>query len=460
MKKLKRTLSFLLAVCLLCGTAVTVTHASDSDIDETTGVLVENNDEDSSLDLIGETGEIGTIETPSQGGDVDIQWRDKTKNDNKGHDYMVEEACKGLGLTANEINIVKYAVIMTDKEYGQGKKKVIAFHGRGNYVANIRFVSNFLQHIRAGHSLNESLKKAGEKFPQIVNMQVTTNDVIFTDNTSGTNNTIYPDSIKNDDPNDPTVLHYTDGNIMCQMIENIKDIYNQMEKKKGLYKSEFGNLSRKKRELVFLGLALHMIGDVYSHRTIIPTYTVRNNLTASSSTKGTTHGDLFGNEDFDKFDKEITDAYLNDVPKYVAGANPFRYGRESICGKEKNRLRCREFFIEAVNKGVAEFQDVYRFKNSNNEYRYDDDSNFCKERYSDAKKACKRYATAIITNYFQSCDNFVTFNSGYICPIDNYVKLNNFKNYAVKAGTTVSTLTGISGDVATLWKAHSTDSLV
>ena len=455
MKKLKSVISLFVVVCLLCGTTVTVTHATNTN--NNGGVLIADNDEDLPLGSFNETGKIETIEKPGYNSDADIQWRDETNGSNSGHDAMVEYACSGLDLTSNEKNIVKYAAVMVDKKYGQGVDKVIAFHGRGNYVANIRFVSNFLQHLRAGHSLNVSLKKAGEKFPQIVNMQVTTDDVIFTDNKTGTNNIIYCDTIKGSIGNS---VKYTDGEIMCQMITGIKDIYNKMENKEGLYKESFGNLSKKKRELVFLGLALHMIGDAYSHRTIIPAYTVRNNLANVGLTAGTTHGDLFGNEFFTMYGKPLTEEYLNDVSVYAAGANPYRYGRLKICGRDNNRLRYREFFIEAVKRGVAEFQDIYRFAERDITYRYDDNSNFCKERYNDAKKACKRYTSAIITNYFQACDNFVTFNSGYICPIDSYVKLNNFKNYTSKAGTTVSSLIGISGNVANLWKIHSTEELV
>lgn len=473
MKKLKSVISLFVVVCLLCGTTVTVTHATNTN--NNGGVLIADNDEDLPLGSFNETGEIETIEKPGYNSDADIQWRDETNGSNKGHDYTVSEACKNLGLSDSEISIVKYSAMQVDKAYGGNiSNKILAFHGRGNYVANIRFVSNFLQLIKVKYSLEVALDKAAAKFPELIKKNGSNKTKPYVNNSSGKKNTVYFDTIPEafeGSPLEHAKEKYSDGIILEQMIDALILIYNKMgvDSNKGLFKGKQSEITPKKRALVYLGVVLHMIGDVYSHRTIIPKYTVSNNLLLNRAISNTDYGDKFSGADFSLYIGQLN---LNDsiLVQYVSGANPYRYGHRTVyTDAVKKRLRSKDAFIKAVNYQVAEFQDIYRFvkhdsSGSYNGIRYDDSSTFCKERFADAVAACKRYTKDVIKKHYQKTGSerkFITFSAGYIMPRDIYVKINNFKDYTAKASLSVTSLVGIEDDsVPALWNIHSTIFLV
>lgn len=172
--------------------------------------------------------------------------------------------------------------------------------------------------------------------------------------------------------------------------------------------------------LVFLGVALHMIGDVYAHRTIVHSYTVSGTL-PSDRTTGKTHADKFGLSGFVAHSDSSTQTTTN-LKAYVKVFNPFSYA--SKWGTEGSYMRNITNFKNAVNGGYVEFQDVIRFETSTSSHKYDDNANFCKERHSEAKRLCKKYLVAVIETNFPDYTSVEKFYPKYIVTDDGeYVKL-------------------------------------
>lgn len=107
------------------------------------------------------------------------------------------------------------------------------------------------------------------------------------------------------------------------------------------------------------------------------------------------------------------------------------YGkRDSIC----RRWNC---FQRAVNLGVIEFKDIKNFSTTStkdSQGTYEDNTNFCKERYADAKLACEVLFEEAY--YKQKFDGVLIY-----MPVQKNVKLNNLKKYAKHAGEDVSGFT-------------------
>jgi len=362
---------------------------------------------------------------------VEGLWSEKTTSTghNAQSNYAGEAAQESVSeFTDYYIGIVNYACTNVDAQYGSngdaGMGKIQAFHGRGNYVANIRFVSNFAQYMADGNGLTTAISKCCAKFPDLV--EVVNGKCKAID--------------KNED---------SDGMVMEAMAGALENIYNNLGTEEGLYTED--SHGPRRRMLVFLGVALHMIGDVYAHRTIVHSYTVSGTLPTSMKTNET-HKDKFGTEDFIKH-ADSNNQTTAKLKEYVFGLNPFEY--ESKWGTNGSYMRNITNLKNAVNGGFLEFQDITRFETSSSTHKYDDKATFCKERHSEAKRLCKKYLVAVIETNFPDYTDIVKFYPKYIVPNDGeYVKLNNLKNYVIAAGLSTS------GYSAGSWAKYSTTDYV
>lgn len=170
-----------------------------------------------------------------------------------------------------------------------------------------------------------------------------------------------------------------------------------------------------------MGLAMHVVGDTYAHRTIVPTYTISNAGSTKKNSKSVTSADArFGTNDFNKTSSHKTESNnkLEDWAKEP--------GLYNIC----KQWSC---FKKGVNMGVIEFRDIKYFAVKGDTERYEDDLNFCKERYADAKLACEVLMEE--ANYKEKFDGFIIF-----MPTEKHVKLNGFKYFTKKAGEDTSYL--------------------
>ena len=375
---------------------------------------------------------------------------------NSGHGNLVNIGVNEISIDTKYINIMNYACTHIDEYYGAvGNKtsgvdrtkinhKVQALHGRGNYVANIRFISNFAQYMGEGtKTVDQIIEKCEEKFPTLITY----------DESEGK----YIDATTKRSMADK--YYETDGYIMLDLARALKEMYINLTKsgsKKTLYnaqaqlvkKGESGSATINPiiRMYVFLGVALHAMGDVYSHRTIVPNYTVTYDNFPTIPVTNTTYFDKFGAMDFNTTSPTITGLLLSQLRAYVYRTNPFQgYNDE---------YRYKEYLKATVETNVVEFQDVVRFEKSEDNTRYDDMATFCKERYTDAGKCCKRYLEKIITTNGTNFKKIEKFYVKYIFPKDNHVKLNNLKNYAIDAGLNTT------AQSESEWNTHSTTNYV
>lgn len=172
-----------------------------------------------------------------------------------------------------------------------------------------------------------------------------------------------------------------------------------------------------------LGFAMHLVGDTYAHRTIVPAYTVSGTNPKNRKDSGGKTGVVrFGSSDF-KSSSENPDAPSDD--------QLMKWAKEAY-----NNPICQHWnhFQRTVNLGVMEFRDIKYYTPARIVGAYEDNSDFCVERFRDAKLNC-----AMLMDSYQ--DN-QTYDGIYILsPTENYVKLNALKKYAEATGENISAYT-------------------
>lgn len=378
---------------------------------------------------------------------VEGMWWNNTSSGSHGN--ISDEASSGAGLSTSYADIVRYACTHVDSfklpdSRGERTIKVSAFHGRGNYAANIRFLSNFAQEIRGGVNVETAISNAAAKFTNIITSSTVNGKKVYSSNSNSTNNYKYYGD-------------HSDGKIMVQMITAIRDIYANLtntgrDAEIRLYKET--EIGPKRRFLVFEGIIMHMIGDVYAHRSIVPEYAVYN---VTNDPKDPNYASRVYRSSFVTETTPTAKYNEADLRKFLNVETPFSYNSDIT---SLNKYRSWGYFKKAVAAEMVEFQSVVLFekygpKESDNymvDYRiYDDDPNICRERYNDALRCCKMYLKDVINKNFEQYDSILKFKVKYLFPEDDYVKLNNFKQYCIAAGHD----TGAGSDFYGQWKYHS-----
>lgn len=163
---------------------------------------------------------------------------------------------------------------------------------------------------------------------------------------------------------------------------------------------------RGRRNLVF-GFIFHLLGDTFAHRTIVPTYTINSmTTTRKDSTSYTSKNARFGTSDF-------TTANLTTLKSRVNGVN-------------------------------IEFCGIFNLtKNGVKRSVYEDNPDFCAERYGESESACIYF----LENYSKGFD-WITFAPAY------GVKMNYLKGYLIRLDEDTSRYTEAQ------WKNISTDKIV
>lgn len=291
---------------------------------------------------------------------VEGMWGNKNANGN--HGMIADTACKTITGSDYYIELVNHSCVNVDSyklpdSKGELTVKVDAFHGRGNFVANIRFLTRVAQDIRNDIDVETAISNAAKMFPNLIKKTVKNGKATYSD-APGSSNYIYFNNI--DEEN-----HYsgncrsTDGQVMVQMITAIRKIYGELFSGKPksclLYNHE--RIGIKRVYLVFLGVILHMIGDTYAHRAIVPEYAVYNSEHSKpNDSKYTSKFDVA------KFTRKAapTMAYSDDgVRRHLNVKTPFSYN--SIIDT-LNKYRSWSYFKNAVSKQMVEFQSVVMFE--------------------------------------------------------------------------------------------------
>ncbi len=158
-----------------------------------------------------------------------------------------------------------------------------------------------------------------------------------------------------------------------------------------------------RRNLVF-GFIFHLLGDTFAHRTIVPKYTINNmTKTRKDSTSYTSKNARFGTSDF-------TSANLTELKSRINGDGIEFCGIFNLGGKRS---------------------------------AYEDNPDFCAERYGESESACIYF----LENYSKGY-SWITFIPVY------GTKLNYFKGYLTRLNEDTSYLTDKK------WSSISTDKII
>lgn len=343
-----------------------------------------------------------------------------------GHYELADTAVEYAGFSGYAPKLTRYACIKLDGVnhdlYDIRKNYAFSPHGTGNYMINLKFLFLISRCIYDNGT--------GTEFENMIKSYQN-------------NQTYWNVSWHSEDKN-------FDKYRFDQLVNQVRYFLKSRDIMEPTIKSKFSTYSKEAQNrylgLMIFGMALHLAGDIYAHRTIIPKYTVLgdNPKTMSKNSDGQT---MLGYGDFNKASTYYDDdshkklvkdsCYNNDVPASI---------------------KYWQYIQKGVYMQVVEFRDVKMFlKGSSNPY--EDNASFCNERYKASLQACKR-----IAKRFKEAGSFYTkllypkVYGGTTAQNKPYqtVKLNNFQNYTTVAGLA---LEGVDLTMAD-WKINSTTNLV
>ncbi len=365
------------------------------------------------------------------------------KNDYDGHHTLVQNntgAKEKLTLTYDERQLMLYAARSVDAFYGGGSSNSVSgLHGTANYVYCLKFLFETATAIGNIPSVSgESEDTIRKKAKAVVAEKRNKYETIYTGITTTA----------------PTYqgLFVFAEKVVDEARTNSCGIYPVTG---GSYQSgATPALSYKNIKAMLVGVALHLAGDIYAHKTIVPKYTIAG-TNPYYPTYNNYHGDMFGGKNFPEctnFDASTVDL---EALKLCARNNSLSSNPE---------FKNWQHFQLAVAYQCIEFRDINMFlapsyAGANNPY--EDDARFCNERYFAANSVTRKL--------IYRANNNADFHIGLIFPkylsedvnsTNNqrlkYIKLNNFETF-----TSVSKLTMYSEYITEDdWAIHSTDSYV
>ncbi|MGN1139506.1 MAG: S8 family serine peptidase [Ruminococcus sp.] len=312
------------------------------------------------------------------------------------HAELVVDAKECLSLTTNQLNLIKAGTRAADFETLDGFKgfsDANAFHGTGNYVANLRCALKFVEVMRTKKDIEIAYNQAIALAKSL-----------------------------------PAYNNISDANLINEMLDRfyLLDILD--------FSQQFNvndNLGASAIKYKALGLSLHIVGDIYAHRVRVPkklasSFTDTNFFKELSSFSATTVENK----------QELVDAaQKNDVP---------------------TKLRYMQPLQTSVSYGVVEFRDIKRYckqwytdNKCGVNAQYEDNSSFYYRRYGGAEFACSR----IICDATDSGG----FDLDYwnLIPVKSdsgtSIKLASFKSYVAAAGFDTSELSNVDWDLCTMY---------
>ncbi len=268
-------------------------------------------------------------------------WGNDEKN--QGHYSSSETAGNSVGLDKETIEKLRIAATMPDK-FGQAptkekpnkfynKDKVAdAYHGRGNYVANISYMWDLAQ----------ELGKNGDKKSALANVKAR------------------------------TITRYK-SKLTAKDWEILQELMSKMDLVLSTNMFPGTESDKKSRKYKILGIAMHMAGDTCAHRTIVPKDSI-NNFSSSYFDEGTKTVNVNDLKLWMKKGRE-TD-YKNKI-KAAANWAVFQQGVKTGCME----FRDIKYFANKNN-----IENIIK--------KYEDKASFYSIRYTITKNACIRLLKA------------------------------------------------------------------
>lgn len=297
---------------------------------------------------------------------------------NSNHQNMAQNAAKEYKVSATNLKIFTTAAKAADYD---PYNAAAMLHATGNYVEALHFLYECAAQLRSGKTINAAVSTA-EKV---------------------------------------ALQHDEKGNLSATRQELKKQVTALLNTS---IVSGVSETSAEARYYKVLGFAIHLTGDTFAHRTIVPKYTVAgtNPQNAVYSTSATSANAKFGTSNFKE---QGSHAKESDATLKTWAKSSHDY-QNQIC----RRWKC---FQRTVNLGVMEFKDIKNFA-SNKTKDYEDNSKFCTERFVDAQTACD-------VLFSDSYDKEVYDGIGIFAPVEKNVMLNNLKKYSKEAGMDITCFT-------------------
>ncbi len=302
---------------------------------------------------------------------VDALWNNPSSQ--KGHYTLATEAAQYAGFAGNAPKIARFACTNLDKYNNKnldGDKYVVGGpHGAGNYVINLKFLFYISRYIY----------DYGEK-------TINYSDIDNYINKYYNNNAYWINFGKGID---------FDKKRLKAMANQVK--FFLINKKYLLETSIYNNFSNYSKAsqnrylgtMVF-GIALHLAGDMYAHRTIVPKYTV-DGVNPKQMQNDLSRKAMLGSNDFKMASKFYDDA----THKALINVLCFNdYSKSEISSQYTKYLEILywQYIQKGVEMQVAEFRDINVFLKPSIVNKYEDNASFCGERYKAALLSCERIA--------------------------------------------------------------------
>lgn len=293
----------------------------------------------------------------------------------KNHQDMSQNAATGYKISATNLTILSTAAQKADYE---PYNAAAMLHATGNYVEALHFLYECAALVRKGMTGPEAVQQATAK-----------------------------------------TLNMGKGAAKKQELQNAVLTLLKADLVAGV--SEKSNDARYYK---VLGFAIHLTGDIFAHRTIVPKYTVAgtNPQNAVYSTSATSANAKFGTSNFKEQGSHTKESDAT-LKTWARSSHDYQ---DQIC----RRWKC---FQRTVNLGVMEFKDIKNFA-SKDPKEYEDNSKFCTERFVDAQDACDAlFAYSYDKDVYDGIDIFV--------PLQKNVMLNNLKGHSKEAGMDITCFT-------------------
>ena len=302
------------------------------------------------------------------------------------HSKLVTELTEGIISFKPGIEMIRVAAKEADTIYGTSKENACpALHGVGNYVLYLKYLFYVAKDLRAGKTFATASQNAYSRIP---------------------------DELRK-------------SNRLKKLEACTSDLLSRKILSKEWQVTEETNYQKYCK---VLGFALHLIGDTYAHRTIVPRYTVEG---ANPEKAKLGEQSMFGYENFKNSDSHTR--VSNNILKAWAGDSG-KYEYEDYIdqnGKKQGKI-CKYWncFQKTVFLGVMEFRDIKHYMSTTTGRTgiYEDNIDFCPERFKETKRACRQFLEKI---HAKEDFTYQFFWSKY----KNV--LNNYKGFCELAGETI-----------------------
>ena len=311
------------------------------------------------------------IEGNTEDEGISLLWGNDDEHENN-YGHYTSAGYAGKGLSEEIIEKLKIASRMPD--YFAKENAADAFHGKGNYVANISYMWELAQELGKSSDKKAALAKVEKNATARYKSKLTAKDWEILKKLMGK----------------------MDGILATNMFPG----------------TESDPQSRKYK---VLGLAMHMVGDTCAHRTMVPADV----LTVIQNVKDY-EGNLINYKNYFSFTTKTVST--SDLRLWMKYATEDKYN-----SKIKDNAAWN-VFQQAVKTGCMEFRDIKHFTSKSSAGAYEDNAYFYPVRYTITKNACVRLLNA----------SSLSASRKIIVPRTHFIVFNNLKGYYVKAGGSTS----------------------